>query len=168
VKEKPAEAQHPTTHPQSETVQTLPAASNAAKPTSLVAAPKTTSPTNSPSNLPATVQPNIASIPAKSSTYQSSSRRPQPKKQPSAPKVPSVSMKSSTGNMQSGNVPIIQAKTATPGSKFVHYKVKQGETLFSIQRKHQGSSVQEIINMNNLRDNGNKIYPNQVLKIRVK
>jgi membrane-bound lytic murein transglycosylase D len=58
--------------------------------------------------------------------------------------------------------------SSATGNKLIHYKVKKGDTLSSIQRKHPGSTIQDIIALNNLRDNGNRIYQNQVLKIRVK
>ncbi|MCL2027582.1 MAG: transglycosylase SLT domain-containing protein [Bacteroidales bacterium] len=79
-----------------------------------------------------------------------------------------VPLRSATGNMQSSNVTVVPSRNraATTG-KIVHHSVQRGETLFSIQRKHPGSSIQDIINMNGLRDNGNKIYPGQTLKIRV-
>ncbi|MCL2682991.1 MAG: transglycosylase SLT domain-containing protein [Bacteroidales bacterium] len=71
-------------------------------------------------------------------------------------------------NHQTGNVAALQSKnTSTTDGKFVHHKVQKGETLFSIQRKHPGSTIQDIINLNNLSDSGSRIYPNQVLKIRV-
>jgi membrane-bound lytic murein transglycosylase D len=66
--------------------------------------------------------------------------------------------------------PVFENNTGLPAENQatrITYRVKRGDTLSSIQRKHPGSTVQDIINFNNLRDNGNKIYPNQVLKIRV-
>ncbi len=125
--------------------------------------PTQTRPTTIAANRPRTTTTAPARITTKAPT---TTRTVVPTAKPQSQAMP---LKSATRNMQSRNVAVIQsknAKNATTG-KFVHYKVKSGETLFAIQRKHPGSNIQEIINMNNLRDNGNKIYPNQVLKIRV-
>jgi membrane-bound lytic murein transglycosylase D len=128
-------------------------------------APSTTTQSQAkPSNNQA-VKPNV--VPA--ATSRTTPTHPTPLANQTTSPSQAIPLKSTTGNVRSSNVAVVQsknAKTATD-SKFVYYKVQKGETLFSIQRKHQGSSVQEIINLNNLRDNGNKIYPNQVLKIRV-
>jgi membrane-bound lytic murein transglycosylase D len=80
----------------------------------------------------------------------------------------STPLRSATGNIP-GNVAVVQSRNTRPATSgtIVHYRVQRGETLFMIQRKHPGSNIQEIINMNGLRDNGNRIYPDQVLKIRV-
>jgi membrane-bound lytic murein transglycosylase D len=188
----PASQPKPTTpSPQRHSQQVQPS-----RPAAAQNRPTTTTTTTTPR--PATQQQNTASSsttntqkPASSTTTQSQARpsnnqavRPNvvPAAQRTTPTHPTplttnqpesqsqaTPLKSTTGNMRSSNVTVVQsrnAKTATE-AKFVHYKVQKGETLFSIQRKHPGSSVQEIINLNNLRDNGNKIYPNQVLKIRV-
>jgi LysM repeat protein len=94
--------------------------------------------------------------------------------QAARPQSNNVPLRSATGNnpQSNNNVAVVQSRnaaraaTATTG-RIVHYRVQKGETLFSIQRKHPGSNIQEIINMNGLRDNGNRIYPDQVLRIRV-
>ncbi|MDE6440053.1 MAG: LysM peptidoglycan-binding domain-containing protein [Bacteroidales bacterium] len=49
----------------------------------------------------------------------------------------------------------------------MEYKVRKGDTLYDIWRKHPGSTIKEIINRNNLARNGNLIYPNQILIIPV-
>ncbi len=49
----------------------------------------------------------------------------------------------------------------------VEYKVRKGDTLYDIWRKHPGSTIKEIISRNNLARNGNLIYPNQILIIPV-
>ncbi|MDE5704322.1 MAG: transglycosylase SLT domain-containing protein, partial [Bacteroidales bacterium] len=49
----------------------------------------------------------------------------------------------------------------------VEYRVRRGDTLYEIWRKHPGSSIKEIVARNNLSRNGNLIYPNQILIIPV-
>jgi LysM repeat protein len=138
--------------------------------------PQTTKPkptTTSAVSQKPTTQQKLASV-VKPTAPKTVPARTQPKPtttvkpKPVAAKPKATFIKSATGKMQTSNVAVLQSKNAkSEGSKFVYYKVKAGETLFSIQRKHDGSNIQDIINMNNLRDNGNKIYPNQVLKIRL-
>ena len=69
---------------------------------------------------------------------------------------------------QASNVPVVQSRNVRAESgTIVHHRVQRGETLFSIHRRYPGSNIQEIIAMNNLRDNGNRIFPDQVLRIRI-
>ncbi len=51
-------------------------------------------------------------------------------------------------------------------SKIIYYKVKRGDTLYSICRNNS-ANMQEIIKMNNLSHKGNKIFVNQILKLKV-
>ncbi|MEG1572182.1 MAG: transglycosylase SLT domain-containing protein [Bacteroidales bacterium] len=51
--------------------------------------------------------------------------------------------------------------------KIILYKVKKGDTLYGIVRKNSGSNINEVIKLNDLRQNGNIIYPDQVLKIQI-
>ncbi|MDE7090796.1 MAG: LysM peptidoglycan-binding domain-containing protein, partial [Bacteroidales bacterium] len=59
------------------------------------------------------------------------------------------------------------AEQASVKGREVEYKVRKGDTLYDIWRKHPGSSIKEIITRNNLARNGNLIYPNQILIIPV-
>ncbi|MDE5742725.1 MAG: LysM peptidoglycan-binding domain-containing protein, partial [Bacteroidales bacterium] len=59
------------------------------------------------------------------------------------------------------------AEQASVKGREVEYKVRKGDTLYDIWRKHPGSSIKEIITRNNLERNGNLIYPNQILIIPV-
>ncbi|GHV72680.1 lytic transglycosylase [Bacteroidia bacterium] len=52
-------------------------------------------------------------------------------------------------------------------TKIVYYTVKPGDTLASICRRYPGISVSEVIALNNLKNSGNTIYANQVLKIKI-
>jgi membrane-bound lytic murein transglycosylase D len=52
-------------------------------------------------------------------------------------------------------------------SKEISYKVKKGESLSTIARKFEGTSVKDIIEWNNLNKEG-KITPGQLLKIKSK
>jgi len=52
-------------------------------------------------------------------------------------------------------------------SKEISYKVKKGESLSSIARKFEGSTVNDLIEWNNLKKDG-KITPGQMLKIKTK
>lgn len=52
-------------------------------------------------------------------------------------------------------------------SKIVSYTVRKGESLYSICKRNPGSTIAEIISLNNLPKNGSLIYPNQVLKIEI-
>ena len=74
-----------------------------------------------------------------------------------------------TQQAQARNVPVVQSRNvrAEASGTIVHHRVQRGETLFSIHRRYPGSNIQEIIAMNNLRDNGNRIFPDQVLRIRI-
>ncbi len=186
-KPKPAanpQAQKPASNPQPKqaaatqtkpaTTQTKPATTTTAqsKPATAQAKPAMTTTTTAVPKKPATQQNVVASttrttrpttvVPARTQS------KPTTAVTPKAAPSKTIPLKSATGKMQTSNVAVLQSKNAkSEGSRFVYYRVRSGETLFSIQRKHPGSNIQEIINMNSLRDNGNKIYPNQVLKIRV-
>lgn len=59
------------------------------------------------------------------------------------------------------------AEQASAKGREVEYKVRKGDTLYDIWRKHPGSTIKEIISRNNLSRNGNLIYPNQILIIPV-
>ncbi len=59
------------------------------------------------------------------------------------------------------------AEQAAEKGREVEYRVRKGDTLYEIWRKHPGSTIKEIISRNNLSRNGNLIYPNQILIIPV-
>lgn len=59
------------------------------------------------------------------------------------------------------------AQQAAEKGREVEYRVRKGDTLYEIWRKHPGSSTKEIITRNNLERNGNLIYPNQILIIPI-
>ncbi|MDE7102934.1 MAG: LysM peptidoglycan-binding domain-containing protein, partial [Bacteroidales bacterium] len=80
---------------------------------------------------------------------------PQPKPQPQS--------EAQTGQAKAQQA----AEQASVKGREVEYKVRKGDTLYDIWRKHPGSSIKEIITRNNLARNGNLIYPNQILIIPV-
>lgn len=59
------------------------------------------------------------------------------------------------------------AEKASEKGREVPYRVRKGDTLYDIWRKHPGSTTKEIISRNNLERNGNLIYPNQILIIPI-
>ena len=59
------------------------------------------------------------------------------------------------------------AEKANEKGREVPYRVRRGDTLYDIWRKHPGSNTREIISRNNLERNGNLIYPNQILIIPI-
>lgn len=81
---------------------------------------------------------------------------PQPKPQP----TPQTASASASQAQQA-------AEQASAKGREVEYKVRKGDTLYDIWRKHPGSTIKEIISRNNLSRNGNLIYPNQILIIPV-
>lgn len=81
---------------------------------------------------------------------------PQPKPQP----TPQTASASASQAQQA-------AEQASAKGREVEYKVRKGDTLYDIWRKHPGSTIKEIISRNNLARNGNLIYPNQILIIPV-
>jgi membrane-bound lytic murein transglycosylase D len=168
AQQRPAQQTQP--RPAASTTQNRPATASATTttaPPASTAQPQTQPATNQ-TQAQATPPANVTTVPA----TRTAPAQPTPivsNNQPPQRAQANVPLRSATGNMQSSNVAVVQSRNtraATTGT-IVHYRVQKGETLFSIQRKHPGSSIQEIINMNGLRDNGNRIYPDQVLKIRV-
>ena len=52
-------------------------------------------------------------------------------------------------------------------SKYIYYRVKNGDTVWDIARKYPGVTDQEILRLNNL-SGAEKIHPGQEIKIRLK
>jgi len=167
AQQQPAQQQQ---RPAATTTQNRPATASAARPATPATQQSSTPPTTTvPARQPAAqsqTQARPVTSPARPAPAQPT---PIVNNQQAQRAQSNTPVRSATGNMQSGNVAVVQSRNTRAASSgtIVHYRVQRGETLFSIQRKHPGSNIQEIINMNGLRDNGNRIYPDQVLRIRV-
>lgn len=65
----------------------------------------------------------------------------------------------------------VRAETASSSvsesGEYVYYRVQQGDTLWSIARRFPGVSESDILRLNKL-SNGNRIYPGQQLRIKIK
>lgn len=101
---------------------------------------------------PAANQPAGATATSKPQAQTASQPKPQP--------TPQTASASASQAQQA-------AEQASAKGREVEYKVRKGDTLYDIWRKHPGSTIKEIISRNNLSRNGNLIYPNQILIIPV-
>lgn len=84
-----------------------------------------------------------------------------------APSTNAVAKVTSSTKNQNDVKPSQTNTSQTQGGKIILYKVKKGDTLYAIVRQNPGSNINEIIKLNDLRQNGNIIYPDQVLKIQI-
>jgi len=153
------QAQQPVNRPATTTAPTRPPVAAA---TTAPARPATTQTQTRPAT-------NVASAPVRTAPTQSTllvgTNQPAQRAQAHTPPP-----RTATGNVQQpSNVAVVQSRNvrAETSGTIVHHRVQRGETLFSIHRRYPGSNIQEIINMNGLRDNGNRIFPDQVLRIRI-
>lgn len=127
-------------------------------------ATNTNSNTNNTNPKPSTTE---VSEPKTKNTYNNTNRT-KPAPTANAPSPLGSSKVKESAVKGTPNPPKARSTNATPKSeKIIFYTVKKGDTLFGICKRHPGSSVKEVIKINNLTKNGNIIHPNQVLKIKI-
>ena len=61
-------------------------------------------------------------------------------------------------------------KTIVPnntGVKYVYHIIQPGDTLYSIAQKYQGTTVEQLKEINKIKDGGNNLTPGMKLKVMI-